>query len=46
VGIKELLQKLLTYGNDVTTSPRTQTTEFLLRWKYVRQAERLALYTL
>jgi len=34
------------YGKDVTMSSRTQTTEVLLRWKYVRQAVGQALYTL
>jgi len=28
----------LTYGKDVTMFSRMQTTEVLLRWKYVRQA--------
>jgi len=46
--MKEFLQKktILTYGKDVTMSSRTQTTEFLLGWKYVRQAVGRALYTL
>ena len=35
---------ILTYGKDVTTSSRTQTTEVLLRWKCVRQAVGRALY--
>ena len=37
---------ILTYGKDVTMSSRTQTTEFLLGWKHVRQAVGWALYTL
>jgi len=37
---------ILTYGKDITISSRTQTTDVLLRWKYVRQAMRRALYTL
>ena len=37
---------MLTYGKDITISSRTQTTEVLLRWKYVRQAVGRALYTL
>jgi len=28
---------ILTYGKDVTMSSRTQATDVLLRWKYVRQ---------
>jgi len=37
---------ILIYGKDLTMSSRTQTTEVLLRWKYVRQAVGRALYTL
>jgi len=37
---------MLTYGKDVTMSSRTQTTEVLLKWKYVRQAVGRAFYTL
>jgi len=37
---------ILEYGKDVTMSSRTQTTEVLLRWNYVRQAEERALCTL
>ena len=34
---------ILTYGKAVTMSSRTQTTEVLLRWKYVTQAVGRAL---
>jgi len=46
-GNKRVFTKtVLTYGKDVTMSSRTQTTEVLLAWKYVRQAVERALYTL
>ena len=46
-GMKEILQKLYWHmeGRGHGSS-RTQTTEVLLRWKYVRQAVRRTLYTL
>ena len=44
-GIKVFTKTILTYGKDVTMSSRTQTTEILLRWKYVRQAVVRSLYT-
>ena len=40
---EKFLQK---HGKDVTMSSRTQTTEILLRWKYLRRAVGRALYTL
>jgi len=44
--IKRVFTKtILTYGKDVTMTSRTQTTEVLLRWKYVRQAVGRALHT-
>ena len=46
-GNKRVFTKtVLTYGKDVTMSSRTQTTEVLLAWKYVRQALERAMYTL
>jgi len=47
IGNKRVCTKtILTYGKDVTMSSGTQTTEVLLRWKYVRQAVERALCTL
>ena len=47
IGNKRVFTKtILTYGKDVTMSSGTQTTEVLLRWKYVRQAVERALCTL